>query len=360
MKKITFIFAITLIFMISFFNNSYSIPRNGLIEYVTGTWCGNCPCGHQTLNTINSQYPQTIVLAYHAFSNDPWRNFNGNQIVSLLNFSATPSVVIDREFSVSNLNYPLWISSVQNSYAAKPDTKINLVVGSKSYNESTRELSLTVNATPLEALTGQYKINFVIVENNLIYPQNVYSQCGTAGVIQNYVHNHVVRNMINNAEGENLNSGNTWNTNQLISKNIVTVVNTGWNEANSKVVVFVYKDNAPLASANVEQAIEESVTGTVGISGNETGIADNYSLSQNFPNPFNPATSIKFSLPGDGNVSFKIFDISGKEVSNYVDGFLRKGSYNVEFDGTGFSSGVYFYVLKTDNFVDKKKMILIK
>ena len=112
--------------------------------------------------------------------------------------------------------------------------------------------------------------------------------------------------------------------------------------------------------ANVEQAVEDNVSGATGISGNTNEVPSEYSLSQNYPNPFNPVTNIKFNLPKDGNVSFKIFDIFGKEIENYVDGFLQKGSYSVEFDGTNLASGIYFYTLKTDNFSDRKKMILLK
>jgi hypothetical protein len=360
MKKLfcKFLLAFVLLSITSI--NLLAAPRNVLIEYVTGTWCGNCPCGHQTLSTINSQYPQTIVLAYHAFSNDPWKDFNGNQIVSLLNLSATPSAVIDRSFRVSNSDYSQWISAVQNRYNTSPDSKINLVIESKSFNESSRILNLTVNATALEDLTGEYKISFVILENNLIYQQSFYSQCGTPGVVQDYVHKHVVRNMVNSATGEELNIGNTWNNNQMFSKSIITTINSGWNAANCEVVVFAYKNNSPLASANIEQAIEESVTGTVGITGNDPEIADSYSLSQNYPNPFNPVTNIKFSVPDNGNVSFKVFNMLGKEVASYVDGFLKRGSYNVSIDGSDLSSGVYFYQLRTKDFVDTKRMILLK
>ncbi|MEO8447104.1 MAG: T9SS type A sorting domain-containing protein [bacterium] len=91
-----------------------------------------------------------------------------------------------------------------------------------------------------------------------------------------------------------------------------------------------------------------------------TEVPESYSLSQNYPNPFNPVTSIKFSVPKDGNVNIKVYDVYGKEIGEYVDEFLSRGEYNVSFDGTGFSSGIYFCVMKADNFTDKKKMILVK
>lgn len=359
------IFKVLLIIFIINTGNSFStVPRNVLVEFCTGTWCGWCPCGHQALNSIYSVYPQTIAIAYHggASSADPWKNFYGNGIRALMGFSAYPTAVIDRGNTPSNpyVTYDQWYGKVEYRYTSSPNSNVNLVVTSKNYNETTRELSLTLNATALENLTGQYKVNFVIVENNLIYQQNHYSQCGATGYIPDYVHTHVCRSMVNEPTGENLNSNNIWNLNQTLTKNVVTVLDPEWVSANCKLITFVYKDSSILALANVEQALEERVAGTVGISGNSEEIPNEYSLSQNYPNPFNPATSIKFYLPEDGKVSFKVYDIFGKEVENYVDGFLNKGIYNVQFDGTNLSSGIYFYTFKAGNYFDKKKMVLVK
>ncbi len=335
-------------------------PRNVLIEYVTGTWCGNCPCGHQTLNTISSQYPQTIIIAYHAFSNDPFRNFNGNNIVSLMGFFGTPTADIDRSHFLGNSNYPLWISTAQSRYNSFPESRVRISITSKSYNETTRELNLNINSTALENLTGQFKINFVITENNLIYEQNYYSQCGTPGYVQEYIHNHVARNMINGATGENLNSGNNWNANQTFTNNLTTYIDQQWNPENCKAVIFVYKEESALNASAIQQAIEAGVTGTTGINIHSGSNPEGFNLSQNYPNPFNPTTSIKFSIPKDGIVKFNIYDILGREVQNYINGFLQKGSYNVEINGTGLSGGIYFYRLETGGLSQTKRMLLVK
>lgn len=89
-------------------------------------------------------------------------------------------------------------------------------------------------------------------------------------------------------------------------------------------------------------------------------IPQSFSLSQNYPNPFNPGTSIKFGIPATGNVSLKVFDISGKLVEEIVNGVMNAGSYDVNFDGSRLSSGVYFYKLQSEGFVETKRMMLIK
>ncbi|MGE5437715.1 MAG: T9SS type A sorting domain-containing protein [Syntrophothermus sp.] len=87
---------------------------------------------------------------------------------------------------------------------------------------------------------------------------------------------------------------------------------------------------------------------------------DNYSLEQNYPNPFNPVTHIKYSIPNDGNVSLIIYDALGREVKKLLEGEKSKGEYSVDFDASNLGSGVYFYRLVAKDFVQAKKMILLK
>ncbi len=90
------------------------------------------------------------------------------------------------------------------------------------------------------------------------------------------------------------------------------------------------------------------------------GTPKQFSLSQNFPNPFNPVTNISFELPLNLFVELKVFDIMGREVSSIVNQQLTAGYYQFKFDATGFSSGTYFYRIKADNFTSMKKMIVVK
>ncbi|RPI18211.1 MAG: T9SS C-terminal target domain-containing protein [Ignavibacteriae bacterium] len=85
-----------------------------------------------------------------------------------------------------------------------------------------------------------------------------------------------------------------------------------------------------------------------------------YSLSQNYPNPFNPSTQIKFSIPKSSFVTLKIYDILGREIKELLNEFKEAGNYNVTFDGSNLSSGMYFYKLIADDYTDIKRMTLIK
>lgn len=85
-----------------------------------------------------------------------------------------------------------------------------------------------------------------------------------------------------------------------------------------------------------------------------------YSLVQNYPNPFNPSTIIKYQIPKAGNVKLVIYDILGREVTRLVDEFQNDGRYEVKFDASNLSSGIYIYRLEANDFVDSKKMMLVK
>ena len=89
-------------------------------------------------------------------------------------------------------------------------------------------------------------------------------------------------------------------------------------------------------------------------------VPDIYSLSQNKPNPFNAITKIRFTLPVTANVKIVVYDILGCELMKLVNERLVAGSYETEWDANGFTSGIYFYKLITDEFVDVKKMVLLK
>ena len=89
-------------------------------------------------------------------------------------------------------------------------------------------------------------------------------------------------------------------------------------------------------------------------------VVNNYELAQNFPNPFNPSTTIKFSIPKSSFVTLKIYDISGREIQTLVNNNLPIGAYNFTFDATEISSGVYFYKIVAGNFIEIKRMALVK
>jgi hypothetical protein len=339
--------------------NNYLItnnPRNVLLEYCTGTWCNWCPCGKARAMDMLNIFPNSIVLAYHGSGSDPWINFNGNNILSLLGMNAYPLGTVDRGVDTWSCGYSNFVERPIMRYLTTPEAPVKIEIVSQNFNSGTGALNVNLKATPLSTLSGQYKINYVITEENLVYNQigNTYCIGGS-----NYVHHWVVRNMVNSATGENVNTGGTWTSGQSISKSFSTTMGTGWIPANCRLTIFVYKDGTPLNSnAEIQQAIQTGVilTGT----NEQTEIPMKFDLAQNYPNPFNPVTNIKFAIPKEGYATLKVYDITGKLVATYLEGTVKAGYYNAEVTSNELSSGVYFYTLTSGDFKDTKKMVLIK
>jgi hypothetical protein len=99
------------------------------------------------------------------------------------------------------------------------------------------------------------------------------------------------------------------------------------------------------------------------INGSNQSIPKEFCLEQNYPNPFNPTTTIKYRIPDIGTrhaVSLRIFNLLGREVATLVNENKPAGNYQVTWNASTMSSGVYFYQLKSGNFVETKKMLLLK
>ena len=106
-----------------------------------------------------------------------------------------------------------------------------------------------------------------------------------------------------------------------------------------------YNSNFTQLPVNVENEIQNVV---------------DYNLYQNYPNPFNPTTTIRYSIPQEGRVTLKIFDILGQEVTTLKNEFQKANKYEVQFNSAGLASGVYIYRLQVNDYVQSKKMMLLK
>lgn len=137
---------------------------------------------------------------------------------------------------------------------------------------------------------------------------------------------------------------------------------------------YTFVDSIPLAG-NLKYRLKQIDTdgsydyySTIAeVSFNPTGVNENgfplpkeFALLQNYPNPFNPATAISYQLSSSSNVTLKIYDVLGGEITTLVSEKQNAGKYSVVFDGGKYSSGVYLYRITADNFVQTKKLLLLK
>jgi len=140
--------------------------------------------------------------------------------------------------------------------------------------------------------------------------------------------------------------GTTWTSQLTLSTTTLCYalsmlnVNTGWAGTQAG-HIYVYHD-------------------VVGIDPNNNNVPKSYALQQNYPNPFNPTTNIKYSIPTASRVTITIYDALGNEVRTLVNEYKGVGNYVESFDASNLSSGIYFYTLRAGDFVQSKKMSLIK
>lgn len=130
---------------------------------------------------------------------------------------------------------------------------------------------------------------------------------------------------------------------QMIARNNNNLQSVAALKTYSNYVKNLYDNNFLVSVQNISSEVPES-----------------FELSQNYPNPFNPATKINYKLQVAGYTKLVVYDVLGHEVSTLVNEKQAPGTYQVEFDGRGLASGVYFYRLETDGFTDVKRMMLVK
>ncbi|MBU0474984.1 MAG: exo-alpha-sialidase [Bacteroidetes bacterium] len=141
------------------------------------------------------------------------------------------------------------------------------------------------------------------------------------------------------------------------------------------VAYAVGRGNTSLESVDVTKALAKNAIGFYNTNFNyvpvgvkekpQNQLPTEYSLSQNYPNPFNPSTTIKYSIPKDvrgekQEVRLMVYDILGREVATLVNKNQKAGIYEVQFDASNLTSGVYFYKLQSGSFMESKKMVLLK
>jgi len=130
------------------------------------------------------------------------------------------------------------------------------------------------------------------------------------------------------------------------------------------IIFTVYSDFLGLASESLVGCYINGVlygdTILTDIENITSAVPSSFLLFQNYPNPFNPTTNLEFGIPDWGFVSLKVYDVLGNEVKTLVKENKPAGSYRVEFDGSNFPSGIYFYKLEAGDFIEVKKMTLLK
>lgn len=252
-----------------------------------------------------------------------------------------------------------------------PGSKFRVYDGGSWYERS-NGIASNVSIRNVTAHPSNENIAYIVARENNIGGQKVY-MTNNKGVLWNNISGNLPNSIpfsdiIPHPVNSNLlylsseagcyrstNAGTTWSL---------------WNNGMPKATIITELKGVDSLSINGKYYI---IAGTYGrsiwsreVSGDDpTGITSNeipskFSLSQNFPNPFNPITTIKYSLPKSSTVKLHVYNITGKLVSVLVNNKQPAGEYEINFSGNEIASGVYFYKIDTEGFSEIKKMMLVK
>lgn len=356
MKK-AIVSLLVICFLAPSFTTQAQNSRNIVIEYTTSTQCGGCPCLDSVLQqVVLVRHPQTIVLACHtAWSH--FGNYHGQAVSDSLNSAGgDPSACIDRTvYNVEGFN--AFVDSVDARYAAAFESPVKLEIAAKSYNRATRVLTIEVDAESVsDTLNGIYRISFVIVEGNIMFQQSAHPPC-TGG--PSYIHFDVVRNMVNDVYGDTVINGD-WPRGFTYHKTFSTVIDDAWVADNSDFIVYIFKQKpGPLRKIfdyRIQQGVRFPVAHGVGTE-EINGVFS--SIMNIFPNPASSITNIHFSIRQETTAVLKIFSLEGKEVRSLVNAVFQKGEYNFELNTEGLQKGIYQCIMKTDDGIDVKKLVIL-
>ena len=140
---------------------------------------------------------------------------------------------------------------------------------------------------------------------------------------------------------------------------ITLKVTTTNGTSGARTITVTNPDGQTVSSAAIFTYNSAKVSSPTGVE-TSSNVPTTYNLSQNYPNPFNPSTRISFQVPEAGNVNVSVYDILGNKVTTLVNESKQAGEYEITFDASRLSSGVYFYQMQTDHFTATKKMTVIK
>ncbi|MBK8550692.1 MAG: T9SS type A sorting domain-containing protein [Ignavibacteria bacterium] len=256
----------------------------------------------------------------------------------------------------------LYVTGYSNRSAANPydfaTIKYNYSNGSYGWND-------TVKYFNYGTATGEDKASSIKTKGNKIYVSGTSQNAPNGIYTMIYEQNNgVITNTLERVFYPSFNKSDAYSTMSKASKieidsagNLI-VIAFAWNTTVSKFAVIKYDSLGNVIYILDEDEIESDNLSDTRISNQVKPVK--YNLKQNFPNPFNPITKISYSLSKEGNVRISVYNTTGQLLKEVVNEYLISGEHSVEFDGSEFSSGVYFYRIESNDYTETKRMILTK
>lgn len=329
-----------------------------LAEQYTGTWCGYCPYGADSLKAVAGRVGDRMVrMAWH--QGDPMEIPAYETYDAYMNVTGYPTASINRIKWPGESNIPIsrgdWGNRVR-FLLENARSPITLSIVDKDYNESTKEYTFTAKAFMHQSMEGDIRFNAVVTESGFDYEQTIYTSQGTQK-LNPYIHSDVVMGIYPDVFGQKIGGGNLTTQNEYTYTFSFTSPHVDHTQAN--IIIFVheiYRDGP----GPVYQSYSESLMEGIVLDVEDAPTPGQFALRQNYPNPFNPTTTISFDVPERSHVMLTLHDNLGRNLGSIVDGTYEAGTHNVVFNGAELNSGTYFITMTAGDVVKTRSMTLVK
>lgn len=344
-------------FAIGTLSTQAQVTRKVLMEEYTGTWCPNCPDGHDTIKKILTDHPnRVVVVGMH--NNDAYTIPYETAMENAMQVSGFPRATVDRD-SFPSANYFamsrwFWTDAVADRLNLTSPVEIKI---SPSYNTSTRVATIKVDYTFKSAVSEETRLTCVLLEDSILAAQS--------GATGTYVHKDVCRAVLSTDNWGDANHPTSVTANQSFSKTYTYTLPSTWNDKHITVAAFINKKigASPTISVGTEvlNAEEASLTAApasvVSQTSNASFVGDCY------PNPARELTAIDFTLKQDADVKAFVTDIQGSIIKNLSSSKRSAGQHSIYWAGTNQQSmrmpaGIYLMHVSIDGKVFTRKVSL--
>ena len=324
---------------------------------VTGSWNATDPGTNNDAQNLLEIEDQSLAAAYTMEFNEMWGSSTNTPNQTLSRFGARKTNNTPHQFSIGGVPIQLYFSP-----SDQVTSHINGELNTATASIDIAMLTFTrdeLAQTLIEKKADGVKVH-VILDNNSDLG-NEFSTLQSGGVdilLKASSLGGLLHHKYAVVDGENptapdpavITGSHNWSSSAETSNNENTLI------IHSKRIANLYLQE--FKQRYIDAGGSDNIVLTVIDHGQD--IPSSYALSQNYPNPFNPSTTINFSIPANRFVSLKIYDIIGREIATLVNQNLSPGYYTVRWNASGYSSGVYFYQLRSGNFTQTKKLLLQK
>lgn len=339
-------------------------PMNVLVEEFTGTWCHWCPDAADTLTALKKKLGDRMVrTAWHvgnpSIMADPMELPIWPEMESFLGVTLYPSAAINRLAWAGERALPVaptTYSARTNFVAANIGAPVGITIKDKVYDRVSKRLTFNASVFFHQGMSGDLRLNALITEEGVNHPQLRITVNGNQ-LIDPFYHKAVVRGIYPNVLGQPVSATQTFQTQTSVDVPF-DITCTHAVDDSATIVLYVHRLLDGKVGPVQQSYSERLLAGPT--SAEQLPVPSAFRLHQNFPNPFNPATTIGFDVPQRAQVTLRVHDALGRELGTIVDGILEAGTHTVNFDGSTLPSGHYLLSMHADGVLLTRTMTLLK